>query len=161
MQAMDRRSLGRKFLTLAHSKLLLFIDDDQGQSLKLDGVRHHGVGSHDNIDLATGNFLFHIRRGSGDHQRNLQSGSTEQFFEGSQVLLRERHRRCNKGRLLAVSDGSKNRPQRHSGFSTADVPLNQSRHRESRLQILVNHSDHPILGPGKFKGEAGRYPLSD
>ena len=39
---------------MSHAKALLFIDDDQAESLKFDRFGKQGMGAYDNVDFAAG-----------------------------------------------------------------------------------------------------------
>ncbi len=69
------------------------------------------------------------------------------------MLVRQNIGWCHESRLHAISDDGVTAGSGHSGFSGADVALNQTVHGEAALHVLHGLFCSTLLGVRRGKGE--------
>ena len=128
-----------QFFLLGNAEMLFFIDDDQPQPLKLDGVAQQGMGADDDVHRAICEFGADlIRILTGDKARQLAHAdrqSLEPFDEVFVMLPGEQCRRDDDGDLESLHRGCKRGAQRDFGLPETDIAAHQPIHRPARRDI--------------------------
>ncbi len=140
---------------LMHPESVLFIDDDQRQTLEHHLLLKDGVGAHHHLDAAIGDggqrllprlaFLFARQPADSDAERFQPLGKVDG------VLFRQQLGRRHQAHLTAIADSLQGSECRDQGLAGTHIPLHQPHHGVALLQILTYLGHHPALGTGRLE----------
>ena len=145
-------------LLMADAEMLLLVDDDETEILKIHALAENSVRPDQNIDAALAKFFLGVARlGGADHARqppDSDGQALEALREILVVLARQQRRRRDDGHLPAVDGRAKGGAQRDLGFAKADIAAHQTIHRAPGSEIVEHGVDRARLILGLVIGKA-------
>ncbi len=140
--------------TLADTKAMLFIDDDQAKLVKLNAFLHQRMGAH-NQAVPGGNAR---QRGlalvAGDptaEPDHIDPQRHKPLAERAQMLFCQQFGRRHQCHLLATGQRHRSGSGGHHGLAGADIALQQAQHRRCLRQVSADFRAHPLLRCGRCK----------
>ena len=142
---------------MSHTKAVLFVDDHQAQSLKLDGILNHGMCAHEYLYGAVDQSLKHLLALSAldDAREQLYADGhiAQELLDSLQMLLSQYLGGSHDAGLIAVVQGNEHRHQRHQRLSRTHVALQQAVHLAARAHVGPDLMHHALLGSRQFEGQ--------
>ena len=138
-----------------HTKTVLFVDDHQGQAIKLHLLLEDGVGADNHLHFAAGNRVLLRKTCSAllftGEPADFNAKRGKPVAEVVCVLLCKKLGRCHQRHLFAVGNRTQGGQCSNQRFTGTHVTLNQTHHWHIERHITFNLGDNARLCACRFK----------